>query len=52
MDAVTRFVRSKVRAKRLVYRAPDEFTKLAFELDRPNLAEPVRSAAKAALNQS
>lgn len=51
LDAVTQFVRSEVRAKRLDYKAPDEFTKLVNELDRPNLAEPVRSAAKAALNQ-
>lgn len=51
LDAITKFVRSEVRSKGLDYKAPDEFTKLAFELDKPNLAENVRSAAKTALNQ-
>jgi hypothetical protein len=44
LNQITAFVRSEVRQKRLSGRH-EEFFKLAHELEKPEWAEPVRSAA-------
>ena len=48
LNQVQAYVRKEVRDRGLDHHAPDEFMKLAFELDRPHLAEVARSAAKTA----
>lgn len=48
LDEICAYVRKEVREKNLSLDAPDEFFKLALEVDRPSLATTVRDAAKKA----
>ena len=45
LDQICRFVRKEVSDKNLGPDAATEFSKLAYEIERPDLARPVRSAA-------
>lgn len=45
LNQICTFVRKAVRDQRLPHDASDEFAKLAFEIDQPQLADSVRKAA-------